>query len=74
MGGQTWLVSTSHNAVPIFKQPRSPYFIEHGLFLQLLQPPFVAIMLKIKARILNTNSGDCHIGAFWIHVGAWEIN
>ena len=59
---------------PIVKQPRSPYFIEHGLFLRLLELPFVAIMLKIKAGILNTNSGDCHIiiCAICIHVGAWE--
>ena len=38
------------------KHPRSPYSIEHGLFLRLLPLPFVAIMLKIKAGILNTNS------------------
>ena len=51
-----------------------PYSIEHGLFLRLLQLPFVAIMLKIKTEILNTNSGDCHIliCAICIHVGAWE--
>ena len=50
------------------------YFIEHGLFLRLLQLPFVAIMLKIKTGILNTNFGDCLIiiCAICIHVGAWE--
>ena len=71
-GGQTWVVSNLHNVVPIVKQPQRPYFIEHGLFLQLLQHPFVSIMLKIKAGILNTNSGDCHIiiCAICIHVGA----
>ena len=47
-GSQTWLVLTLHNAVPIVKQSQGPYSIEHGLFLQLLQLPFVAIMLKIK--------------------------
>ena len=59
---------------PNFQTTQSPYFIEHGLFLRLLQLPFVAIMLKIKAGILNTNSGDCHIiiCAICIHVGAWE--
>ena len=73
-GGHTWLVSTSHNVVPIVKQPQSPYFIEQGLFLQLLQPPFVAIMLQIKAGILNTNSGDYHIGACCIHVHGKQPN
>ena len=58
---------------PIVKQPQSPYFIEHGLFFRLLELPFVVIMLKIKAGILNTNSRDCHIiiCAIFIH-GAWE--
>ena len=30
-------------------------------FLGLLQLPFVSIMIKIKAEILNTNSGNCHL-------------